>query len=58
MRLTPSQIKDARAWLAECAWPDMDPEDFETVPDHKIERGIARHYDGGIDSFILSCDPE
>lgn len=56
MRLTPSQLLEARAWLAELVFADMDPEEFETISDQKIERGIARHFDGGISGFILTCD--
>ena len=56
MRLTPSQLAEAREWLSECVWGDMDPEDFDTVSDRAIERGIARHYDGGISGFLLTCE--
>lgn len=56
MRLTPSQLREAREWLAELMFADTDPDEFQDMPDHKIERGIARHFDGGISGFILTCE--
>ena len=49
MKLTPDELKAAREWISECYWPDLD--DADELSDREIERGIARHFDGGIAAF-------
>ena len=58
--LTDEQLKTAREWLAECTWPDAEPEDFadsRLVQDAQVQRGIARFFSGGIAGFIADCGP-
>lgn len=54
--MTRTELKAALEWLMECSWGDMDPEDFEELTDAEIERGIKRHYCGGIEQFIKDCN--
>lgn len=49
--LSPEELKAAREWLAECVWPDVEPEEFATLPELAIVRGVARHFDGGLAAF-------
>lgn len=51
MRLTPEELQEARGWIADCAWADLDPEDIDDLTDEQVLRGIARNYDGGIAGF-------
>ena len=52
--LTPEQITAARDWLAELVFQDYDPEEFAAMPEEKIVRGVNRHWDGGIESFLAT----
>lgn len=46
-KLTPAELAEARNWIADCEWAD----DTSNLTDAQVERGIARHYDGGIAGF-------
>jgi hypothetical protein len=53
-------VTDMRDWLADCEWVDYDSRDFSAVAacplkDTTIMRGVQRHYDGGIEAFLVSC---
>ena len=50
------QIKAAREWLKDCQWDDLDCEEVDELPDEEIVKGIKRHYDGGINSFLMTFD--
>lgn len=54
MILTDSQLRDARDWLAENTWADMEPDDFAALTDKQIEDGIIKFYSGGIEAFVLA----
>ena len=58
MKLTKEQLEQAREWLADCTWPDVeDSEEFWTeFSDEQIERGIERHFGGGLKAFIETCN--
>jgi hypothetical protein len=43
---------DARAWLAEIEWADLDREEAEQLPDEHAIAAVDRHYDGGLPAFI------
>jgi hypothetical protein len=47
--MTPEQLAEARGWISDCEWAD--DIDTDTLTDRQVERGIARHYDGGIAQF-------
>jgi hypothetical protein len=47
--LTAEELAEARGWIADCMWSDhIDP---YALTDAQVERGIARHYSGGIEAF-------
>ena len=50
--MTAEQIQQARDWLNDCEWSDLDDNDINEMPDASVIAGIARHYDGGIQQFI------
>ena len=47
-------IAEARCWLADCVWEDVEREDIFEMPDSRIIQAVARHYEGGIAAFILA----
>ena len=53
--LNPSQLRDARDWLAENLWAGAEVEDIVNLGDAEVANGIARHYCGGIEGFICAC---
>ena len=53
--LNPSQLRDARDWIAENTWADMEAEDVANLSDAEVINGIVRHYCGGIEGFICAC---
>ena len=50
--LTGRALNDARDWLKDCTWQDMDEDDFDELTAEQITRGVARHYDGGLVQFL------
>jgi hypothetical protein len=48
---SPVELAAARDWLADCSFPDVEPDEFATMPDLAIVRGVAYHFDGGIEEF-------
>jgi hypothetical protein len=51
---------DARGWLADVAWSNMEPDELHALPDHTVARAIDKYYDGGMEQFIsdsLYVDP-
>jgi len=47
---------EARDWIADCAWSNLEPEDIEELSDERVRRGIERHYHGGWEAFVETCD--
>lgn len=54
--LTGDALREARGWVADFVWADLDDESFDELTDAEITRGIARHYDGGLPAFLASFD--
>jgi len=52
MYLTPEQIKEAREWIADCIWQNLDLDAVDELPDERVELGVKYHYAGGIAQFI------
>jgi hypothetical protein len=50
--MTPTMIREAKSWLSDLLFADVDEEDIEEMSDLEIVQGVARHYDGGIEQFI------
>ena len=45
-------LAQARVWISECVWGDVDPEDIASLSDAQIHAGINRHYAGGWAQFV------
>ena len=45
-------LEQARVWIGECVWGDLDPEDIASLSDAQIHAGINRHYAGGWAQFV------
>jgi len=48
-------IEDARDWLRDCVWADMEDEDFDDLSDNQVRRGVENHWEGGWADFVLSA---
>lgn len=51
-QLTPQNIADAREWISDCEWGNLDPEDIAELSDIDIVRGVAKYYSGGWEEFL------
>ena len=47
-------IEEARDWLADCVWENMEPEDFDSLGTYQIVAGVDRYYEGGWAAFARS----
>jgi len=45
-------IEDARDWLSECDWQDMEADDFLSISPQTVLRAVERHYSGGLKQFL------
>lgn len=50
--LTAAEIAEARAWIADCMWADLEPEDIAELSDAVVISGVARFFDGGLAAFV------
>lgn len=50
--LTGELVTEARGWLSDCSWDDMDPDEIDELSSTQVQRAIAQHYDGGIGQFV------
>jgi hypothetical protein len=48
----PEVIEAMRAWIADCSWVELEPDDISELAPSAITRGVARHYAGGIAQFL------
>lgn len=53
--LTAEELAEAREWLADCVWADVEPEQFGRMSGAEIVRGVRRHYCGGLAGFRAAC---
>jgi len=49
---TAGQVKDARAWAADCLWEDATGDEIFEMPAAVVVRSVDRHYDGGWTQFV------
>ena len=59
LRMNQAQLEQARAWIKDClgTWRDLESEDdVDECSDREIERGVERHYSGGIAQFCFDHD--
>ncbi|PAX52055.1 peptide ABC transporter substrate-binding protein [Brunnivagina elsteri] len=53
--LTERELKEARDWLVDCAFADVDADDiYYKMDETEIARAIRQHYDGGVEAFRQS----
>jgi hypothetical protein len=53
--VTAQQLAEAREWIADCVWADLDQEDIDALTDDQVTRGVRRHYSGGVAQFVSDC---
>lgn len=46
---------EARDWIADCQWDDIDEDDAGDLTDAQALSGVSRKYDGGLEAFIDNC---
>lgn len=56
--LSGDSLNEARDWLKDCAWQDMEEDDFDGLSAEAVTRGVHRHYDGGLVAFLASVGVE
>jgi len=54
----PGLLAEARDWIADCAWRNLEPEDVAGLSDAQVRAGVERHYEGGWEQFALDCGYE
>lgn len=52
---TQALAAEARSWIADCEWADIDEIDAGDLSDAQALSGIARKHAGGLDAFITNC---
>ena len=50
-------IREARGWLSDCVWADMEPEDFAGLGEAEVVAGVQIHYRGGWRQFVADAVP-
>ena len=45
-------LEQARVWISECVWGDIDGDDIPTLFKFQVKEGINRHYAGGWAQFV------
>ena len=45
-------LEQARVWISECVWADVDGPDIPRLSDRQVYAGINRHYAGGWAQFV------
>ena len=47
--------KEAREWIKDCEWANIDDEEIDELSDLEVLSGIENHYDGGLRQFVKDC---
>lgn len=47
-----ASLSEARAWIKDCDWPDLETDEVDELSAEEITRGVHRHYDGGLVAFL------
>jgi hypothetical protein len=56
MMLRQEEIEEAKALILDCQWLDIHSEDdLDDLSNEEIEKGIDKHFDGGIEQFKRNC---
>lgn len=53
---TPEVIQEARDWISECSWNDLDADEIDDLSDEEVLKGVKKHYSGGLDGFLRDGD--
>jgi hypothetical protein len=56
--MSEKELKQAREWIKEClgTWRELETEDdVDQLTDSQVQKGIAKHFSGGIEEFKRSC---
>jgi hypothetical protein len=53
-RLTDRELTEAREWVADCEWADLDAEDVPFLSAEQLVRAIETHWEGGLSAFRLA----
>lgn len=54
--VTMSQLKEARDWILDCVWADLNESDVAELTGEQIVKGIQRHYEGGWSAFVATVE--
>ena len=57
MELTEKELMQARHWIDDCTWEDLEDGEAYELSDHVVERIVRNHYAGGIEDFKDACIP-
>ena len=52
VRAMEETYRQARVWISECVWGDIDGDDIPRLSDAQVHAGINRHYAGGWAQFV------
>lgn len=54
---TPEQLIEARNWVADCLWGDLDADGVAALPERAVIAGVNHHYGGGWRQFVVDITP-
>ena len=55
---TAEQISAMRDWAKDCQWAeDQGTEFIDELTDLQVIAGVEKHYDGGLEQFVIDCVP-
>lgn len=50
-------VREARAWLKDCEWRNVDAEDIDDLPVLDVVAAVERYYEGGWAAFARATEP-
>jgi hypothetical protein len=54
--VTQDQLQEARWWLSDCAWANVDTEDIAAAPIILVVHNVNKYYAGGWASFVTDLE--
>lgn len=54
----PELLADARSWLMDCVWLDVESEDIAEMSARQILLAVNRHFEGGWINFVAASGKE
>jgi len=52
ININDNDIQEARLWIADCVWGDLEDDEIDSLTASEVLRGISRHYEGGWAQFL------